>query len=144
MIYFEKKPENFSPKFEVSACFLENNGEILLLHRHNDKPQGGTWGIIAGKLDADENSLDTIIRESFEEIGVKLNKDNISYFSSACVRYDKYDFIYHMYHTVLGKRPEIILNPSEHTDYLWVSPEISLTMNLIQDQDKCTKIFYKI
>lgn len=44
----------------------------------------------------------------------------------------------------LSKKPEISLNPIEHKDSKWVSPEESLKMNLIPDEDFCIKAFYKI
>jgi 8-oxo-dGTP pyrophosphatase MutT (NUDIX family) len=47
---FKKQPDNFIPKMEVVGCFLENDGEFLILQRHDNKPQGNTWGLPSGKL----------------------------------------------------------------------------------------------
>ena len=59
MIHLEK-PSGFAPKFEVTSCFLDFAGKILFLERAPGKPQAGTWGVIAGKLDASVGSrLDT-------------------------------------------------------------------------------------
>ena len=138
MIY-HKKPSNFNPKFEVVSCFVEHDGKILLLHRHDNKPQGNTWGAPAGKVDG-EDLTSAIIREVFEEIGVRLN--DVSYFGKAYVRYPEYDFVYHIFHKKLDYLAEIILNPAEHMAYRWVTPKESLMLNLIRDEDYCIKWFY--
>ena len=49
MIYHESVPIDFNPAFEVVSCFVEHNGEILLLHRNNDKSEGGKWGTPGGR-----------------------------------------------------------------------------------------------
>ena len=54
MIY-GSKPKQFNPLFEVVSCFVEHNGEIILLHRQSQKPEGDTWGVPAGKVGEEEN-----------------------------------------------------------------------------------------
>ncbi|HAE36372.1 MAG: hypothetical protein UR85_C0001G0033 [Candidatus Nomurabacteria bacterium GW2011_GWF2_35_66] len=143
MIY-HKKPENFSPRFEVVSCFLENAGEFLLLHRSAHKPQGNTWGVPAGKKEVDETPKDAIIRETKEETRHKINPVELNYFKELYVRYDNYDFIYHIFSLKLRERPEVILEENGHKDFRWVTPENSLQMNLIQDLDECVRLFYEI
>ena len=143
MIY-RQKPENFNPKFDVVSCFVETNGEILLLHRQDHKPEGNTWGVPAGKVDSGEENLDTMIREIKEETGIQLTSSQISYFEKVFVRYPQYDFIYHIYHTKLCQKQKIVISPNEHKDFKWVSPKNALSMNLITDEDSCIKLFYKI
>ena len=79
MIYINK-PSVFNSKFEVVSCFVEYNQEILLLHRQDHKPQGGTWGVPAGKVDFNENILDTMQREIQEETGIILESSQLNYF----------------------------------------------------------------
>ena len=67
MIYKER-PKNFNPKFDVISCFVEYDGEILLLHRQDHKPEGNTWGVPAGKVDKGESLLEAMTREIQEEI----------------------------------------------------------------------------
>ena len=59
MIY-RTEPENFHPRFQIVSCYLEHGGEILLLHRHENKSQGGKWGLLAGKMEKDESEQETI------------------------------------------------------------------------------------
>jgi 8-oxo-dGTP pyrophosphatase MutT (NUDIX family) len=94
MIYKEI-PENFNPKFEAVGTFVCCNGEIILLHRQDYKPQGGTWGIPSGKRDDGESPLDTACREILEETGIRIPRDEMKYFSVIYVRNAEYDFIYY-------------------------------------------------
>lgn len=142
MIYINK-PSVFNSKFEVVSCFFEYNKEILLLHRQDHKPQGGTWGVPAGKVDFNENILDTMQREIQEETGIILESSQLNYFKKIFVKYEDYDFIYHIYYTNLAYKPEIILTPAEHKDYQWIDPKQALNMNLIQDLAQCIELFYK-
>lgn len=142
MIYINK-PSVFNSKFEVVSCFVEHNQEILLLHRQDHKPQGGTWGVPAGKVDFNENILDTMQREIQEETGIILESSQLNYFKKIFVKYEDYDFIYHIYHTNLAYKPEIILSSTEHKNYQWIDPKQALNMSLIQDLDQCIDLFYK-
>jgi ADP-ribose pyrophosphatase YjhB (NUDIX family) len=141
MLYTSKQ-KKFNPKFEVVSCFLQNNGQILLLHRNSDKPEGNTWGMPAGKINQQEKLYKAVLREVKEETGVKLEKSDINYFKELYVKYPKYDFIYHIFEVSLKKKPEILINESEHKAYKWVKPEVALSMNCIEDLDKCIQLFY--
>ena len=35
----------------VGTIFENNKGEILVLRRHKDDPEGNTWGLVGGKID---------------------------------------------------------------------------------------------
>ena len=62
---------------EISAgLVIIQYGRILLAHPTN-APWFGTYTIPKGKLEGDENPLDAAIRETYEEVGVKINKEDI-------------------------------------------------------------------
>lgn len=136
--------ENFNKKFDVVSVFIEYDGEILMLHRHDHKPQGNTWGMPAGKVSDNEDMLDALIREVEEETGVKTKHENYKYFEGYYVRYPDYDFTYHVYHLLLKEKPNVILQSNEHKDYKWIKPKDALKLNLIQDEDVCIKYFFNI
>jgi len=115
-----------------------------LLHRQNHKPQGGTWGIPSGKRDDGENSLDTACRETSEETGVVIPRDKMKFFLTIYVKFPDYDFVYHMYHTKLDNKPEIIIRENEHKAAKWISPKDALDLLLIEDLDGCIKLFFGI
>ena len=39
---FKKKPEDFDKKIDVVGVFVEHEGQFILLHRQDHKPQGNT------------------------------------------------------------------------------------------------------
>ena len=141
MLYIEI-PQDFKSKFEVVSCFCESENEILLLKRLDSKPQGGTWGMPAGKIDKGENINEAVIREVYEESGIKLHKKDISFFKTVYVKFSDYDLIYHIFSTKLQRRPKIVIRHSEHQEYVWVSPEKAMKMKLIEDLDECIKLYF--
>lgn len=139
---YASEPEGFNPKFEVVGCFVESNGEILLLHRQDHKPEGNTWGIPSGKIDEGETPQSTVIRELGEETGFKLPESEVLYLTKLYVRFPLYDFIYHVFRTKLAERESVKLNPSEHKDFKWVVPEKAEQLNLIGGLKEGITIFY--
>jgi len=141
---FKKKPLDFKPKFEVVSCFVQHAGKILLLKRQNHKTEGGKWGVPAGKVDEGEALQRAILREIEEETGIEISETNITYFNKIYVRYEEFDFIYHIFHTKLKRKKEIKINKEEHEAFIWVSPLEALNTDLVQDQDTCTKLFFNL
>lgn len=138
------KIKNFNKKFDVVGIFVEYEGTVLFLHRQDHKPQGNTWGVVAGKVDDGEDFLDALVRETKEEIGLDLKSEDIKYVKEYYVRYPEYDFKYHVHHVLLKEKPVLKLELNEHKDSRWLSPHDALHLDLIQDQDVCIKDFYNI
>jgi 8-oxo-dGTP pyrophosphatase MutT (NUDIX family) len=138
---FREKPEGFISRFDVVSCFLERDGKILLLLRQDHKPQGNTWGVPAGKVDEGESKEDSIRREIIEETGYAVT-GNIDFVATLYVRYPGYDFMYHMFHYIVADDTDIIIEPSEHKAYRWVTPREALQLPLIEDEDACIELFY--
>ncbi len=136
------QPKNFDFRFEIVSCFVEYDGKILLLHRQDRKPEGNTWGVPAGKVDSGENCLIAMSREMAEETAIKVSTDKLKYFKKVYVRYPTYDFIHHIFHVKLTKKCDVKINPIEHKNFQWISPNNALNIDLIQDLDACIKIFF--
>ena len=143
MIYKEK-PQEYNPKFDVVSCFVEYDGEILLLHRQDNKPQGNTWGAPAGKVDTGEQILDTMVREIIEETGIVIAPEQLSYFGKFYVKYPEFDFNYHIFSTRMDKQHDITISRKEHKEFRWMTPEDALKMTLVPDMDACIKEFYNL
>src|SRR3989344_1719678 len=142
MIYPEP-PDNFNARFEIVSCFLENNGEILLLHRPAHKSQGDTWGMPGGKIDEGEDLRYAMAREVREETGLNLPPENFLHFNKYFVRYPDYDFTYHIFSLELPVRPAVSLNPDEHKGYQWLSPAKAIELaNPILSLRECIRLFY--
>ena len=146
MLYLTK-PIQFNPKFEVVSCFVEYNNKILLLLRQDHKPQPNTYRVPAGKKETEETILQAIKRELKEESWLLIENNEITYFKEVYVKYDTYDFIYHIFQLNLNNKPNIqptiTINEKEHKEFLRTSPEEALDKNLIQDLDTCIQVFYK-
>ncbi|MEI6672827.1 MAG: NUDIX hydrolase [bacterium] len=137
----KNKPDNFTPKFEVVSCFVEYKDEILLLLRQDHKPQPNTYGVPAGKVDPGETLRKAMKREGKQETTINLH--GATYIDKLFVRYDDYDFVYHMFIKKFEKEPKVSINIEEHKSYTRVNPKKALEMNLIQDLDECITLFYK-
>ena len=143
MIY-QKPPKNFKANVEVVSCFFEHNGEILLLKRALSRPQGGTWGIPAGKIEKGESLVEALKRELWEETGISLSAREPKYFEKFYVKYPDLNFVFHIFHFKTETRPEVKINPREHDAYVWRNPRGALKENLIPDFGQCIKVFYKL
>lgn len=64
-------------KIKIKArLILYHRGKILLLKQ--TKPNGGNYTLVGGTMEAGEYAKDTLIRESFEEAGIKLKSEELT------------------------------------------------------------------
>lgn len=140
MIY-QAPPKKFTPKLEVVGCFLWLNGKILLLHRQDSHPEGGTWGLPAGKIRQGEKAFDAVVREIKEETSLAIAQDQIKFLKKVYVKYPSYDFIFNLFQATLEKKPTITINKDEHKDFRWIAPQDASELKLIGDLNKAIKIF---
>jgi len=143
MIY-RNEPKNFVPKFEVVSCYVEHDGEILILHRQDCKPEGGTWGLPAGKIDEGENEFEAMIREVYEETGLAVKSNDLEYLERLYVVYPTYQFIFYIFRLPVTVKPPIKISVSEHQEYRWAKPEDVLKLSLVPDCDECLKLSYNL
>ena len=61
----------------VTCWIINKNGEILLTQRKLDKNNGGKWEPTSGLVLSGETSLQGIVRELNEEIGININQSEI-------------------------------------------------------------------
>lgn len=143
MIYREQ-PSNFNSRYNVVAAFVESQNNILFLQRDLAKPEGGRWGLPAGKVDPRESLQDAVFREVREETDLRVHMfSRIIFERSVFVRWPEKDFIYHMFRLVCHElQPRITLNPQEHSGCGWFNPLLSLRLDLVPDQAECTRIVY--
>ncbi|MEI7750314.1 MAG: NUDIX hydrolase [Candidatus Moraniibacteriota bacterium] len=143
-MYYTERPEDFDPKFEIVACWLESGGKFILLHRQPWKSEGNTWGVPAGKMNDGESSMDAMRRELLEETGLAVSAEELTYQTTLFVRYETYSFVYHMFRTVAPNDFEVLINPEEHQAYRWVTPSDALSLSLIPELDSCVRLTYDV
>lgn len=56
---------------------LKRNGKILLLRRFQTGFEDGNYGLVAGHVDGKETITKAMVREAFEEGGIKLNPQKL-------------------------------------------------------------------
>ncbi|MCI8353371.1 MAG: NUDIX domain-containing protein [Clostridia bacterium] len=67
----------------VGIVIINRNNELLLQKRSKFKRNNpNKWGICGGKVDFGETPLDAGIRETLEEIGIGLNKEEMKFLST--------------------------------------------------------------
>ena len=130
-LVFTEPPKDFSPKVEVAGCLCEFEDKVLMMKRHPDRPQGETWGSPAGKLEAGENPRTAVVREVYEETGLKIDDYRLEEVAIFYARLPHIDYIYHSYRTSFEKLPELFLGLDEHTEARWVTIEEAKTLPLI-------------
>ena len=79
------KPNSIPKEYDVSvtgAVIINDNNEILLQKRSRFKRSNPSkWGICGGKVNLGETTLDAVIRETLEEIGIILDKKDLKILS---------------------------------------------------------------
>lgn len=125
---FLDPPENFAPSITAAGCYCEFEGKILLLKRNAHKSLGSTWGVPAGKLEGEETPRAAIIREVYEEIGLKIVAEDLEEMGMVYVRRPSADVILHRFRKCFLTLPEIRLNLEEHSESQWLTPDEALQL----------------
>jgi 8-oxo-dGTP pyrophosphatase MutT (NUDIX family) len=102
MIYKEK-PDDFNKENDVVGCYIEVDGEILLLQRQGNKKFPNTWQLPAGKVEKDEGLVEAIIREVFEETYIKIDRNQVLSVDHVYIKYPGFDAEWHEFKIVLKK-----------------------------------------
>lgn len=115
----DEKLVNFQATMRASGCWLEINGQILLIQQEKGKTDDGMWGVPAGKLEHGETPEAAARRELFEETGIQPSSaSQIIYLETLYIRKPDLDYIYYMFKIHLDKKPSIELS-GEHSNYRW-------------------------
>ena len=102
----------------VCVWVYDGKGNLLLTRRAPGKSFAGTWENSGGAAQAGETSRQAIVRELFEETGIKAEEDEFELIGSDCDRNTHYDFYCLKRQTPLS---EIVLLPGETDDAQWAS-----------------------
>lgn len=106
----------------VGAIFQNEQGQVLVLKRHPQDPEGGLWGLVGGKIDNDETPAKAIQREVYEEIGQIIDTEKLSPVKAYTWARDELRICFTVYAVLPQKNIAIVLDPKEHTASMWASP----------------------
>lgn len=107
----------------ATGTIIENaQGEILLLLRNKQNPEGGTWGLVGGKINPHEDKIISVIKKIRQEIGLEVDANELVFIHT--FHWDRPDIqlefdVFKLYKKDLS---EIKLTKEGHIDYMWISP----------------------
>ena len=102
----------------VCVWIYDGKGRLLLTKRDPAKSFGGTWENTGGAVRAGENSLQAIVREVFEETGIRAEENEFLLLGSTTRRRLHFDHYCLKRNTPIE---EVVLQPGETVDVKWVS-----------------------
>lgn len=118
------RPDNFENPLDVVGCFVKVNDEYLLLKRQDHDSAPNKWGLPAGGVLKTETLVESMLRELFEETGIKATEKDLTYFDKVYADgAGGRRIVFYMYKMSLEEKPEVILDPEEHKDYIWIKAE---------------------
>ena len=104
----------------VCVWVYDGNGNLLLTRRAPEKSFAGTWENSGGAAKAGETSRQAIVRELFEETGIRAVEEEFELIGSDRDRNAHYDFYCIKRQTPLE---EIVLLPGETDGVQWATME---------------------
>ena len=95
-------------------------GSFLITKRHPDKKAGNQWEFVGGGTLAGETTLDSAVRELFEETGISVSKDELRLMTTYAHKNYFMDIYLVKKHVDIK---DIVLQPDEAVDARWASDE---------------------
>ena len=116
----------------VCVWVYDGRGNILLTRRAPGKSFAGTWENSGGAAKTGENSREAIVRELFEETGIRADASEFELIGSDRDRHTHYDFYCLKRQTPIE---EIVLLPGETDGVRWAS--IGEVAQMVKDGRIC-------
>lgn len=119
----------------VCVWVYDGHGNLLLTRRAPGKSFAGTWENSGGAAKAGETSREAIVRELFEETGIRARQEEFEFLSSDRDRNTFYDFYCLQRDVPLS---QIVLLPGETDAAMWATME--QVHEMIESGEICTII----
>lgn len=101
----------------VGALIYSRSTHRYLFLLRNKQRQNGFWGIVGGKVEADETVIQALVRETQEEIGIDCSTRKFIPLETFTA--DNKKFVYYTFLVTVEEEFVPTLN-SEHRGYCWV------------------------
>ena len=119
-------------KVDAIVAILERQGRYLLGKRSPGKPVApGYWGPISGRVEPGEAQADAVVREVFEEAGLRVRALRKV---AECDTHDGLVLLHWWLAELLDDAPAQLMN-DEHTELRWLTPEELGTLTPVFEED---------
>jgi 8-oxo-dGTP diphosphatase len=115
----------------LAYCWIARGAEVLFLRRAPGVFLAGRWELPGGTVEPGESSETTAVREVAEETGltvrIKAERSRDSWPDITGRPLRIHAIVYTAEETGKG---EVVLNPEEHDDFTWLTPEAARALEL--------------
>jgi len=109
-------------KVAAHGLIKKNNKYLVTKRAESTTHKPGYWDIPGGTVKYGENVNKALKREFIEETGLKVKSKNLLFVYDYLYRFpDKYRHQFQLVFECYCKSGKIKLNPSEHSEYRWVT-----------------------
>jgi len=108
----------------AKLVIIDNQNKYLLMHRGAHPTFGNDPDLPGGTLEPDEEPLEAMVREVFEEAGIMID-GSITRKLYEGEEYSTHGTHYTLYLTKLDNRPEVAIS-WEHSSYEWLDQDAFL------------------
>ena len=120
----------------IAHTLIEEDGKYLLIKRSKIKRglpnvYPSYWDIPGGSVEENELPREAALREAIEEVNQKIRIDKIIHEDSQFDASKDTVFTRLVYETRIIEQRDILLDPEEHTDFIWLSSLEDLEGELI-------------
>ena len=110
----------------IAHTLIEKDGQYLLIKRSKIKRRlpnvyPGYWDVPGGSVEENELPREAALREAMEEVNQKIQLDRIIHKDSQFDSSKNAIFTRLVYEARTIEQRDIILDPEEHTDFVWIS-----------------------
>lgn len=136
---------------EICVFILNDQKEVLIQKRSpNKKAYPNRWALLTGHVELNETFENAAIREINEEVGLKINKENLNLFSKRTFTNDNihYEITYFYYIKSNLKESDFIIQKEELSQVKWINIDVVIDMiekqqdNIIINKNKIELLKY--
>lgn len=114
-----KKSERFHLPVAVFLLLLNEHGETLFIRRATTGWKDGYYSLPAGGLEKNEDLYEAVIRETEEEIGVSVRREDIKHLYTQQCFVGEQNWINVYFQTQVWQGEPKVCEPEKHSEVCW-------------------------